>query len=649
MIVGLFLSNYKCYENGHFISFSEHGVSNFNILIGDNGVGKSSILDALNCILNNVEAKKWETTVGKKNDRTSIFPVFLIEKKLFKGSSKYNKQYNSISDAFWNFDFTQYQTNDNAKSFIALRERIKSDVNTEDYYLFAIGKNKKNDILMTTLFDSKVRNLTRKDSVSKEVVNQLYKDILSHYSYIYFPIESQVNEFLNLQAKELQSLMDKSVVDEIKQLLDKKDITVDTENPRKAKKSIISIINDKLEDYISDINSRIDNSYSFIAKDNHKKSIKSSDVIDIVINEFFSIRELTKNQKKLKSLSSGQQRVALIDVATKLLSTDSEKATETILAIDEPESSLDSQHRFEQFSLLMDLAEKYKRNIFITTHWYGLLLRPTTGMLHYIDTKDNNEITYNSYPLTNLYDYRRSFPESLEMKSYFDLMSSVLSIIKKKDVKWIICEGYEDAIYLNTYLNDDNIIVLPFNGNGNVKKIFEFLSVPFDDKQERRAIKGKVYCLIDTDTSNLIKVERYTSKKFDDKLFFERLGYDKNNLEIKLNSVSSPDATTVTIEDCLNPTVFYAALQLIAPENETIAQYLKHVEFVEGFKYSLINHGIPWLEKKDMDGYKIHPKFIEELSNEKVKYQLAIKYQECQSFIKADTPAWVEDIKNKLK
>lgn len=649
MIVGLFLSNYKCYENAHFLNFSKYEPSHLNIFIGDNGSGKSSILEALNCILNGVETKKWETTLGKKNDRTAIFPVFLIKKSSFDHSSKYKSQYESISNIFWSYDFSKIQNNETSKLFMSLRDSLKERIDVSEYYLFSIGKTKSNHILMTTLFDKKIRDLGRKDSVSRDVVLQLYKDVLSHYSYVYFPVESLASDLLSLQAKELQSLMDKSVVDEIKQVLDKKDLKLTPVTGGRGKnESVIGIINGKLEEYIQKINDSLNEEYLFTAKDSHKKTIKSSDVIDIVISEFFNIRELTKDQKKLKSLSSGQQRVALIDVATKLLSTKEDKAKEAILAIDEPESSLDSQYRFEQFALLMDLAEKFNRNVFITTHWYGLLLRPSVGYLHFIGANESNDVTYDSYPLTNLYDYRKHFPDSLEMKSYFDFMSSVLSIVKKKDVKWIICEGYEDALYLKSYIKDENVVILPFNGNGNVKKIFDFLSVPFSDNQERSSIKGKVYCLIDTDTSNLIRIDGYSESKYSRKLIFDRLGYRAKTGEIILNSVASTDANKVTIEDCLNPIVFYHALKELASSNEVIDKYLDAVDFNEEATYTLLNHGMPFLNKRDLYAFHNEKAFLEELSKKEVKYALAKHYNQTLEMIPYPQPEWIDALVKKL-
>ncbi|HCD8184392.1 TPA: AAA family ATPase, partial [Enterobacter roggenkampii] len=106
------------------------------------------------------------------------------------------------------------------------------------------------------------------------------------------------------------------------------------------------------------------------------RPIKPTDILDSIFVKYFSLRPLSKNSKSINNLSSGEQRLALIDIATTLLSTKEEKEKEVILAIDEPEVSLESAHRFEQFCSLIELSEKYGRQIFVTTHWYGLVLRP---------------------------------------------------------------------------------------------------------------------------------------------------------------------------------------------------------------------------------------------------------------------------------
>jgi hypothetical protein len=87
----------------------------------------------------------------------------------------------------------------------------------------------------------------------------------------------------------------------------------------------------------------------------------------------------------------------------------------------------------------------------LTTHWYGLLLRPSTGRLNFVSEGESSP-KVKGYSLKNFYESRRDFPDSIEMKSYFDLMSSMLSLLKKGRFNWLICEGHEDSLYLDAFL-----------------------------------------------------------------------------------------------------------------------------------------------------------------------------------------------------
>jgi predicted ATPase len=50
------------------------------IFAGDNGAGKSAILESINCLMNNIDSKEWAYSIGQKKDRVNIFPLFLIKK-----------------------------------------------------------------------------------------------------------------------------------------------------------------------------------------------------------------------------------------------------------------------------------------------------------------------------------------------------------------------------------------------------------------------------------------------------------------------------------------------------------------------------------------------------------------------------------------
>ncbi|MFM4745866.1 AAA family ATPase [Aeromonas dhakensis] len=137
MIIGLFLRNYKCYRNINFIGFTKNIKHHLNLFIGPNGVGKSSILESINCVMNGVDAKEWSITSGQKIDRAEISPVFLIGRD---DKFEHHQHIDAISDAFWNYDFTSVHKDDYCKEFIKFRNELKKTINPKDHWLISVGK-----------------------------------------------------------------------------------------------------------------------------------------------------------------------------------------------------------------------------------------------------------------------------------------------------------------------------------------------------------------------------------------------------------------------------------------------------------------------------------------------------------------------------
>lgn len=122
--------------------------------------------------------------------------------------------------------------NEVTKSFIKYRNKLKEWYHPSDYYLIAIGKDYEGNILLTTTFHNKISSATKKDGVSKDKIISIFKRILERYRYIYLPVENKISDVLSLQAQEMQGMMDKTVSDEIRQLLSSKDHSLPSkENP----------------------------------------------------------------------------------------------------------------------------------------------------------------------------------------------------------------------------------------------------------------------------------------------------------------------------------------------------------------------------------------------------------------------------------
>lgn len=75
MLVGIFLRHFKIYSGARYISFGSKKLEKFNLFIGQNGVGKSSILEALDCFFNSSE---FIVNSNEKKTDAFIAPCFLI-------------------------------------------------------------------------------------------------------------------------------------------------------------------------------------------------------------------------------------------------------------------------------------------------------------------------------------------------------------------------------------------------------------------------------------------------------------------------------------------------------------------------------------------------------------------------------------------
>jgi ABC-type cobalamin/Fe3+-siderophores transport system ATPase subunit len=638
MIIGLCIRNYKCYSNINFIPLAKAINEKLTVFIGDNGIGKSAILESLHCLLNNVEPKQWEITYGQKKDRTFICPVFLIKKDEFNPTPEEI----AISDAFWINDFGKLNNSEAMRELTKYRDELKSKIDQDQYLFFCLGKNTTGDVLFTSTLHQKLFDQTKRLGVSKQKIIDLFHKILNFYTYVYIPTENRISDVLSLQSSEMQALMDKSVTDEIRSILSEKKYPID--QPRKN--SIVDLINHNLDDYIESINSKISQGYKFEPKSTYKKTVKANDILHAILKEYFSIRILKKDNKNIRSLSSGQQRIALMDVSITLLSNYENKNTKIILAIDEPENSLEASHRFEQFSRLVNIAEKYNHQVLVTTHWYGLLLKPSPGRLNFISSGTSAPELL-SYPLNNLYDHRRRFPNSIDMKSYFDLMTSMLSILKRKKYTWIICEGYEDSLYLNLYLKEyqEDTYILPFNGCGNIKKLYKLLSVPFDDEYERDKILGKVLLLIDTDEKSLLTIQGYKSGRFQNKLIFERFMLDREKDESKLISIADPTASNTEIEDVLDTEIMWETLQHISKTDPFLSDNLANYTFDNKYKHCDITKEAKFLKRENLAGHEKFPDLKNYLATDDMKRKIAESYTNIA--LKKDAlakPMWIDTL-----
>lgn len=650
MIISLFLRHFKIYKGINYIPLSEG--ENFASIIGENGCGKSSILESLDHLLNKKSSTDWPVNSEAKSEGISgdnfpfLAPLFLIKKDKLKATLKNELEFFEktalLSNYLWN---TTYKAKGKFfDDFYKHRESLKKLYNQEEYFLVLVGRKYNDNGIyfgsfhrQLTFINNKPHEEYPEDELQK-YFKGFYDYIVSHYSYIYIPVETDVHTYTKLETQDMQKLMDRSIQKEIEKAI---------------KPGTVKQINKDLSQFVKEIENVLE---IYHYKGHHKDNLTTPDLVSKIIEAFFSIKVLNKKVDNSRSipvseLSSGEKRKALIDVAYSFLLKNNDRDSNIILAIDEPEASLHISNCYDQFDKLFKIS-KDNHQIIVSTHWYGFLPIISNGSATAIKKNVKNEV---STLFLNLYNYRENIihnkklhkgplPIDYNIKSYNDLVQSIIhSIMSEESYKWIICEGQSEKIYFEYYFKDEiennKLRLLPVGGFKEVNKIYNNLLIPIKDPDYD--IKGKVYCLIDTDSQRL-NVEGYAKDK---NLFFERLIMkdDNSSILVEVNDVLSSPPTE--IEDCLNPFLFWQTLLDFSPKYIEIQTLLNKKTVIENERYSANFIDLTRNEKKlikdffdDNEGYN--------------KILFAKKYVELANkpfFKNILQLEWISEIKEKLK
>lgn len=628
MLIGCFIRGYKVYSNVNFVSLVNEKDQSLSIFIGENGVGKSSVLEALDVSFNN---RKWNYNIGSKKSEAFICPVFLIKKNECTIKSKALPH---VSDYFWQYQIPSAGSvvaYEGMEKFVEFRKTLLTWASPSDYYLVCVGVDSEGGTFFTSTLDKKIRSGLRTKGVSYTDLDDLRDSIYSEYRYIYLPVEVTTKEILDIQSLELQGLMDKNLVSEIENIL---------KTPRGGVSSIVDDINDRLDLFLAEINKKLDeDGYLYATPVIGQKKVSASDIVGGIIDSYFANRSLQKDKKLIGTLSSGEQRRALLDVAYAFISNGRERQKKLIIGIDEPEASLHTKVCYEQFKKIFAVSEAHDCQVVISTHWYGLLMTSQKAVLHHI-TNDNAKIDIKSFDLHNIHESRRGFPDSVSMKSFFDLVSSILSILKGSGGRWIICEGSDDKNFLANMLGNkiSDLTILPVGGAANVIKLFNYFKMAVQDKSERPMLKGKILCLIDSDAVR-IEVNPCTSAEEKNILRIKRFQI-QNDQPILVDPTNSGLYTETELEDCLPPEDYFRACKEIIESEYT--ELTKNYNINTASPITGINYDMKFLSPKTKKGYEDKHLIKAIVTNARNKYLVSEKY------IPVTTPAWIDEIANFL-
>jgi predicted ATP-dependent endonuclease of OLD family len=222
MIIATIVRNLKTYVGINYVPIT-YGQS-FCGLVGNNGIGKSSVLEALDSFFN---SRPWNFNVVTKKSgftttRPHIVPVFMVT---IDGNKLDNydlaKRY---SDYVWELEEADIhsQNRDQFKTFSEQLSIIKREHTKETTLILPIGYSYDN-VPNLSLFNTKklveLFNLEYDKSIQQiqdEDLKQfepLILELKNQFEYIYIPKDIDPENFTQLETKEIQSLMGETLTE----------------------------------------------------------------------------------------------------------------------------------------------------------------------------------------------------------------------------------------------------------------------------------------------------------------------------------------------------------------------------------------------------------------------------------------------------
>ncbi|HCM9274303.1 TPA: AAA family ATPase [Enterobacter kobei] len=654
MIIGIFLRYFKTYGGNNYIPLSSG--SNFCGLIGNNGIGKSSVLESLDSFFN---GKSWNLNTGFKKASTgtispNIVPVFMIKKEDIP--ERHHEAAHWLTQLSLNFDERSSgvpmtpTTRPPIVSFMDHIKKIRRNNDIDNYFLLPIGCDNSGIVnlsilnckLLTEIINPPAEEIENNRLSTSSLINR-FQGFLSYlrdkYEYIYIPKDIDPETFTKLETNEIQKLMGESLEEIIREKIPNETITK---------------INGELNAFITQIENELE-VYSYRTSGDRQQNLKRRDIYKLIIDAYFRIRKLNKRDSstwiEISSLSSGEKQKAIIDIAHGFLTNHRENGDHLLIAIDEPECSLHMSACFEQFENLYNISRNCCQLIF-TTHWYGYLPTVENGCSTSI-IKENQTHHFTLYDLAG---YREEIkkknkesgnkiPYDIRLKSTNDLIQSIISsTLAEEPYNWLICEGSTEKLYLGYYLRElvekKKLRIVPVGGAKEVKKIFQLLEASHDDL--RKDINGKVFLLSDTDRElvhyQVNNIEKIKCKR----IINDPVTSATTLVDINSNKVSPP----TEIENCLNGFIFLRTLTVFMhkyPEFEYLDDIVAGKTTDDMNLNSFYTMDLRPREEAILDKF---------FNTEGIKYEFAKRYIRLVNYFVekkgkvTPTPSWIEEIKH---
>lgn len=498
MIIGIFLRHIKTYKGINFIPISDS--SSFCGLVGENGIGKSTILESLDTFFHH---KEWNINiehVAKTNaNMPYIMPIFLIEKKKIRLSPEEIIYIEKIDQALRSNDPSELppvSRDIGLKAFEHIQKTIDNLDNPENYYFITLGLNKdytktfglfKNTIMAhfkisdlqdekptkedpiidDELPESSIENIQTSDLEDEDdIFDESYNiDIEKNFEE---DVENETNtslDFRILNGSTFNKVFDK-IISLYNYIYIPKELTAEEFTKLHNRefevlmgktlnqtlegfigKSLVDSINSKLDSLISTINQDL-NFYTYKTPQTRQQKLRKTDIYKLITDAYFGIRQIHQDFDgkpiPITKLSSGEKQKAILNIASILLEKNhlQNKDKYIIFSFDEPESSLHISACFDVFQKLHKTSTFCNQLIF-TTHWYGFLPSVIDGCTVIISKDKRRE---HLFDFVNLYKYREETKQLRKKSNKDQQFPSSIRLKSINDlVQSIICGSMSDT------------------------------------------------------------------------------------------------------------------------------------------------------------------------------------------------------------
>ena len=508
----LIIKGFKCYNDSQAIPFH-----NLTVFIGENEAGKSTVLDALDILLNN-KAPAYSEDEADSDFRTDSDSIELTAVFHISNSNSDIKKF-VVEDQL---TIRKTFSKDNS-----MKVEVCSEV-FEDNDLNEFEKMNANDL----------KALLAKLGIAQETNQEDRKNAVKHYIEINPELPKSV-KFKEIKITEISIFLP----------IFQRYSSSDYGNPEMSIKKTLDIVyrswfyeenedgNEVLKgdfpqlksDILTDINEKLENKLL-----NHIQRYKPEITnlgancdVDFARGLSFSglnIKDASGRVKSLNRIGEGSKKKIFLSILEwdSEISLDSESARSIIRGYDEPDANLHYDAQRKMFYVINDLVQNEGSNVqaIICTHSLTMIDRAPARCINHIignESTDKSSVEYlESYDDIDISDFLNQISEISGIKNS--------SIFYEKCFLLVEGESEQNALpimyrkYTNRSLSEDGIILINLQTNGQWSNALKFLHA---NKEKCTVL------LLDADTQYTTSVNQVTKQKL------EQIGFSPDFLTSK--------------------------------------------------------------------------------------------------------------------